>query len=663
MKYLKYEYLQKYVKDEPRDEYMKGNLVEVADDDTGCHVVDVIEKLVEDTGSFICNNGNKCKKMIVMVSRDGITWEDSGRRVPGDVIEYYSGTCNAYCWWISTKPPIDDSVLQEVAENSYVAVQTLPKLPYKLFDSSAYSAVSRIGCSTLPIQVTDMSNCVDGFTNLTDISGMEQWHAVVNNMTAAFRDTQSLTDYSPISAWNTISVANMYEAFRNAGMYDVNFMSRLRLSSVTTATNMFYNCLNLADISGLPAEIANKLVRSDGMFAYTRSLTSAETVASWEVEHLLTASGMFQLSGITGPAEFCGWHSEVLNNTSYMFENTGITSFTFFSWGDNTYSRNLCDASYMFHGCSSLVTANLSDANIKKASHMFDGCSSLSSLYIGGTTAGTKRLITDALEEAGLTSQLNVYNRFKKCGYDRTADCDVAVTGDFTDKSTSYLINYIYDSFTLSPYQGTGTKLDMMSPSTDESKILAITSNVTFRTVPGGSSCRVSDLTLYTGTDRNVNISFHFGVYTVCYRFGKDKKAYGPANIQPIDFYNCDVIGLNETNPVGEPLYDTNALKIGGGISLTDTDNPVPSGYVSYYDDSPLVVRAYNCSEDFNWYVTASVAYWNYYSQVHDNNYGQHRIRLSIIGGTMPTIRIANGESQKYYVTTDAGLTWTLEDF
>lgn len=48
MKYLRYEYLQKYVKGEPRDEYMKGNFIDVADDATGCHIPEDIIYPIED---------------------------------------------------------------------------------------------------------------------------------------------------------------------------------------------------------------------------------------------------------------------------------------------------------------------------------------------------------------------------------------------------------------------------------------------------------------------------------------------------------------------------------------------------------------------------------------------------------------------------------------
>lgn len=91
MKHIKYEYLRKYVKGEPRDEYMKGNLVGVSDADDGC-IYGLYRWIA--TGNYVCDGMSKYAEEKEQASRDGgTTWDDTGLTRRGSLIEDYSDDC------------------------------------------------------------------------------------------------------------------------------------------------------------------------------------------------------------------------------------------------------------------------------------------------------------------------------------------------------------------------------------------------------------------------------------------------------------------------------------------------------------------------------------------------------------------------------------------
>ena len=202
---------------------------------------------------------------------------------------------------------------------------------------------------------------------------------------------------------------------------NINYLTKLDLSSVTTMESMFENCYKLTSVnlSGLVAENATKMGR---MFFNCSGLTSAD-LSGLKTGNATDMSYLFRGCYNLKSVDLSGLETGNVTNMSYMFEVCNLLTSLDISGLDTGNVRNM---SYMFSYCYSLTSINASEletSNVTNMSNMFAGCFGLTSLDVSGFETGN---VTDMSE------------MFSSCSKLTSLDVSELETGNVTSMSSMF---------------------------------------------------------------------------------------------------------------------------------------------------------------------------------------------------------------------------------
>ena len=279
----------------------------------------------------------------------------------------------------------------------------------------------------------------NGFSELTDISGLEDWNAEntkeisymflrctkladlspianwnmekVTNMDAMFYSCNSLTDLTPLSGWNTGSVTNMRSMFSGCdSLTDLTPLSGWDTGSVTSMSEMFYGCDSLTDLTPLSGLDTGSVKDMNKMFYRCDSLTDLTPLSGWDTRSVTNMSYMFaSCSKIANMSGISGWDTGSVKDMRFMFNScNSLTDLTPLSDWDTGSVKDMCemfyycnsltdltplsgwntgsvtDMSYMFASCSKITNmsgiSGWDTGSVKNMSSMFSGCNSLTDL-------------------------------------------------------------------------------------------------------------------------------------------------------------------------------------------------------------------------------------------------------------------------------------------
>lgn len=282
MKYLRYEYLQKYVKDEPRDEYMKGNLVSIADTSDGCERYD--RHVAEDNEWIVYKNSNLVTGDSMFASHFTVTAEDNDYiylRNTSPITEDYIGT--QYSGGANAKPfgrvykagslTVNSSQLSGILFDSELRHARLdlwdfksqPVLKWTLRDTYAMTdpvkflvGIECLGAKTPVDPAQFFSNAM---SNVGDTSGartlnLSAWadKLVVTDVEQMFQLQVSL-GYIDIRGWDLSNATSIERMFWQAGTYlqgidmsGVKMSSSIPPYSSSNKSTVFSYCQNLKRI-------------------------------------------------------------------------------------------------------------------------------------------------------------------------------------------------------------------------------------------------------------------------------------------------------------------------------------------------------------------------------------------------------------------------------
>ena len=245
-------------------------------------------------------------------------------------------------------------------------------------------------------KVKTMAGMFNHASNLTSFLAPDWDTRSLENISLIFGSAQRLTQLA-VQNWHTSAVTNMASAFSTTrGLTEINVENW----DTRSVTNMSY------------------------MFANTTNLTELD-LSSWNTQSVTTTSYMFSETGLT-EIDFTNWDTRALTNMSYMF--SGASKLIGFELISNTWSNTSLNFSYMFQNCSNLTTVNLSGIGgsgtmlttlnlnsmfrgcaklsdvslarfgyIAQASYMFEGCRSLISLDLSAImTASRTSVLSNA---------------------------------------------------------------------------------------------------------------------------------------------------------------------------------------------------------------------------------------------------------------------------
>jgi surface protein len=145
-------------------------------------------------------------------------------------------------------------------------------------------------------KVTDMSGMFAGNNNLTNIDGLKDWNTSnVTNMNEMFGDIDGggcgITNLSAISNWDVSKVTDMGGMFFNCTkLEDASAISNWNITTI--ATNMFFECLNLKNIT-IPSTVTK--IESE---AFTNNnLTKIKILITDATKFEVDTSGQFGVFG------------------------------------------------------------------------------------------------------------------------------------------------------------------------------------------------------------------------------------------------------------------------------------------------------------------------------------------------------------------------------
>ena len=278
-------------------------------------------------------------------------------------------------------------------------------------------------------KVTNMSSMFSSCSSLASLDVTHFNTANVTNMRNMFSGCSSLTSLD-VTYFNTAKVTNMYRMFKSCGLTSLD-LSNFNTAKVTNMELMFSGCSNLKTIYASDKFITAAVTKSENMFSYCGSLSgdidwsdkaTDKTYAKIDGGYfrdkayanrpwvkyadgtLTFRCGYKKILGeneyeLNSGEEKPAWETNKKNISQVVFEasfaNARPTSC--YAWFqnfiklkqiegiENLNTENVTNMKFMFKGCSSLTSLDVTHfntGNVTSMSGMFDGCSGLISLDV-----------------------------------------------------------------------------------------------------------------------------------------------------------------------------------------------------------------------------------------------------------------------------------------
>ena len=294
------------------------------------------------------------------------------------------------------------------------------------------------GCSSLTsldvthfntANVTDMSYMFSSCSSLTSLDVTYFNTAKVTNMSSMFSSCSSLTSLD-VTYFNTAKVTNMYRMFKSCGLTSLD-LSNFNTAKVTNMELMFSGCSNLKTIYASDKFITAAVTKSENMFSYCGSLSGDIDWSDKATDKTYAKidGGYFRdkayanrpwVKYADGTLTFRCGYKKTLGENEYELNsgenqpkwntpNNNINLVVFnasfanarpkscYAWFqnfiklkqiegiENLNTENVTNMKFMFKGCSSLTSLDVTHfntGNVTSMSGMFDGCSGLISLDV-----------------------------------------------------------------------------------------------------------------------------------------------------------------------------------------------------------------------------------------------------------------------------------------
>ena len=280
----------------------------------------------------------------------------------------------------------------------------LQKIDLKMLDTQNVTSMESMfsGCSGLtsldltPLDTSNVINMDSMFANCSELINLNLTSldtSKVKNMCNLFFYCKNLTELN-LNSFNTKNVTDMSYMFVCCANLKNIDCSKMNAGNVTSAYDMFSNCEKIEAIS-LPnfskkligicgytqkSPIDRPFIEINGMFEKCRNLTNLN-LSNIDMSNIRDTEYMFydcrKLNNI-GLAFLK--NTQKVKNMSYMF--SGCSSLTSLDLTPLD-TQNVTNMGYMFSGCSGLTGLDLTPLNtqnVMNMSWMFSGCSGLTSL-------------------------------------------------------------------------------------------------------------------------------------------------------------------------------------------------------------------------------------------------------------------------------------------
>ena len=287
-----------------------------------------------------------------------------------------------------------------------------------------------------------LENMFFACSNLTSVN-TEDWNVSnVTNMHSVFDGCNKLASLN-LNNWNTSNVTNMFNMFAECKALQSLDLSNWNTSKVTAMNRMFYECNNLTslNLSNWDMTIIEDTNSYTGfMFAYCYALQELrlDNCSNDTINKIIT-SYAFPTNAIDGVTRtiYCKEENigDLVAPTNWVFSYVteeepevpvdpsagDIPLYVPGEFQDNTeiteartmINESHDDLSYMFSGCTNLVSVNTDGwdiSNVTSMGYMFSGCTSLTQLNLSNFNTSNIGLMSSMFENCTSLTSLNISN-------------------------------------------------------------------------------------------------------------------------------------------------------------------------------------------------------------------------------------------------------------
>ena len=260
--------------------------------------------------------------------------------------------------------------------------------------------------------VTYMSLMFGGCSSLTslDVTGFDFSNAIY--MDGMFRGCSGLTSLN-VSSFNTEKAKEISEMFAGcSGLSSLDFGDNFNTSNVTTMWAMFSGCSSLTslDVTGFDT---SKTTEMGSMFSHCSKLTSLD-LSNFNTANVKNMGNMFDGCSILESLQidFNNFNTENVTNMGSMFG--GCLKLTTLDLSGFETS-NVSDFSHMFASCSGLTSLDVTGfdtSNAENMTSMFSGCSGLTYLNLSHFNTSNVTAMSSMFESCYNLDSLNLSGLF-----------------------------------------------------------------------------------------------------------------------------------------------------------------------------------------------------------------------------------------------------------
>lgn len=193
-----------------------------------------------------------------------------------------------------------------------------------------------------------------GCTKLNDISNLSNVNtSSLTNISYMFYQCKNLSDFSALNNWNLSKITNLAYTFANTGITNVDMFSG---KSPVLASNgiqaAFLNCSNLTNINGLSSIDTSNLTSLSGLFVSCSNLEDISAMLNWDTSKVTTLSNAFKSCAKLNDQHvenvFNNLNLSKVTNAEFIFykntfENLDLSSTTLNNVTNYTYSFGYCE--------------------------------------------------------------------------------------------------------------------------------------------------------------------------------------------------------------------------------------------------------------------------------------------------------------------------------
>ncbi len=243
------------------------------------------------------------------------------------------------------------------------------------FLSASYIDISNLNFS----KAEKMNSMFEGCISLSSLNLKSIVTHNVTNMSKMFYDCRQLASITGLDAFDTSSVTDMSYMFANCSSLSSLDLSSFDTSNVNDMSNMFSDCYSLSslDFSSFDTSNVNDM---SCMFSNCRLLPSLDC-SSFDTSNVTNMSNMFSNCKSLPSLDCSSFDTSNVTNMNGMFMNCSWLSSTDFIKHFNT--SKVTDLGYFFFGCNNISSIDLSifdTSSLTSIEGMFECCNSLKSI-------------------------------------------------------------------------------------------------------------------------------------------------------------------------------------------------------------------------------------------------------------------------------------------